>query len=358
MLLALILIHKQVGKRHWNLFMDQHLNIWLLQNNSPAARFRLDRTAESLHLVIENGRRALLIINEKSRVGAAASVEAEHVLEKAGFTVEKRQSPAPDALPAIIRDAASTADCVILGGGDGTLNAALPGLLDTGLPLGIIPLGTANDLARTLSIPANTKAAVAIIASANLRSVDLGEVNGHPFFNVASIGFGVDLTRALTRDAKSRWGTLGYLIAGLRVLRRMSPFHVTVRVGETVRRSKTVHLAVGNGRHYGGGMTVSEHAAIDDNRLDVYSLEVPNALALIKMLPSLRRGTHGRWAEVETIAGQEVTIETGKPRSVNADGEIVTRTPAHFRVLPRALKVYAPAAAAQQGILAKITEKD
>lgn len=239
---------------------------------------------------------------------------------------------------------------MIVGGGDGTLNAALPGLRDTGLPLGIIPLGTANDLARTLALPLDIDEAAHVIAAGNRCKVDLGEVNGHPFFNVASIGFGVDLTRALTRDAKLRWGTLGYLIAALRVVRRAQPFHATIRIGDTVRRSKTVHLAVGNGRHYGGGMTVSEDARIDDNRLDVYSLEVPNAFALIKLLPAMKAGTHGRWAEVETMAGQEVTIETSRPRSVNADGEIVTRTPAHFRVLSGAVQIYAPVESAKNRI--------
>ncbi len=89
-------------------------------------------------------------------------------------------------------------------------------------------------------------------------------------------------------------------------------------------------------------MTVSEDAAIDDNRLDVYSLEVANAWALIKLLPSLRTGRHGRWGEVRTMAGQEVTVETSRPRSVNTDGEITTRTPAHFRVLHGAVRVFAP----------------
>ena len=81
---------------------------------------------------------------------------------------------------------------------------------------------------------------------------------------------------------------------------------------------------------------------LTEKGLDIYSLEVPNAFALIKILPSLRSGRHGRWAEVKTLAGQEVTVETRRPRSVNADGEIVTRTPAHFRVRPGAVNIYAP----------------
>jgi len=284
-------------------------------------------------------RRALLIVNEKSRSGRAAGRQVEHALGASGITVER---PSGEDLSGAIRAAKGTVDCVVLGGGDGTLNKSLPGLLDTGLPLGVIPLGTANDLARTLALPLDLTQAAQVIAAGHRKSIDVGMVNGIPFLNVASVGFGVDLTRALTHDSKLRWGRLGYLVAAFRVLRRMRPFHATITVGGTVQRCKTVHLAVGNGRHYGGGMTVSEDAAIDDNRLDVYSLEVPGALALLKILPSLRIGRHGRWAEVRTMAGQDVLVETRNPRSVNADGEIVTRTPAKFRVVPGALEIYVP----------------
>ena len=81
-------------------------------------------------------------------------------------------------------------------------------------------------------------------------------------------------------------------------------------------------------------LIVNEHSR-DGNAIGTQAIE-----ALI--LPSLRSGRHGRWAEVKTLAGQEVTVETRRPRSVNADGEIVTRTPAHFRVRPGAVNIYAP----------------
>lgn len=296
-------------------------------------------------------RRALLIVNERSRTGREAARQAEQALAESGIAFDRGAGSGEQDPCAAIRTAKGSVDCVVLGGGDGTLNAALPALLETGLPLGVIPLGTANDFARTLDLPLDPAEAVRIIAAGSLKSVDVGEVNGLPFLNVASVGFGVDLTRALSSDSKRRWGKLGYLVAGLRVLGRMRPFHVTVTVGDNVHRCRTVHLAVGNGRHYGGGMILSEDAAIDDNRLDVYSLEVPGVWALLKILPSLRFGRHGRWAEVETMAGQDVTVETHRPRSVNADGEIVTRTPAHFRVLPGSLQVYAPEQAAGSGAL-------
>ena len=287
-----------------------------------------------------NAKRALLIVNGKSRSGAAARERAAQALTGHGITVVWRDCERGADLPHCIRDARTACDFVVIGGGDGTLSAALPGLRDTGLPFGILPLGTANDLARTLEIPEDMDAAARIIAAGVRRRIDIGEVNGIPFFNVASVGLGVDLTRALTRDAKRRWGVLGYLMAGLRVLHRVRPFHATVTIGGRAHRSRTLHLAVGNGRHYGGGMTLSEDAAIDDNRLDIYSLEASGVFAALKLLPSLRTGTQGRWAEVKTLAGQEVLVETTKPRSVNADGEIVTRTPARFRVIAGAVEVF------------------
>jgi YegS/Rv2252/BmrU family lipid kinase len=287
--------------------------------------------------------RALLVVNQKSRSGAATCDSLAEAFSRIGISLERRDCERSGDLPQLIRDAATICDSVIIGGGDGTLNAALPGIVDTGLPLGIVPLGTANDLARTLALPAEWDKAVEVIATGHRRQIDIGEVNGKPFFNVASVGFGVNLTRALTRDAKRRWGVFGYVAAGLRVLHRVQPFHVTITIGDTVHRSKTLHLAVGNGRHYGGGMTLSEDAAIDDKRLDIYSLEASGIIAALKLLPSLRTGTQGRWSEVEMLAGQEVLVETTKPRSVNADGEIVTQTPAKFRVIPGAIEVFAPA---------------
>lgn len=285
---------------------------------------------------------ALLVVNRKSRGGAEAIEAVRAALGGAGIATRPVACDDPGALVAAIRAEAAGADLLVVGGGDGTLNAALPALLATGLPLGILPLGTANDLARTLGITPELGAAVAVIAAGRTRRIDIGEANGHPFFNVASIGFGVDLTRALTRDAKQRWGTLGYLVAGFRALRRMSRFTALIEEDGHIQRSRTIHLAVGNGRHYGGGMTVSEAAAIDDGRLNVYSLEVRRFWRLLVLLPAMRRGDHGRWEEVRTLSGSDITVRTRRPRSVNTDGEITTRTPVRFQVRPGAVTVFVP----------------
>ena len=287
------------------------------------------------------GPRALLLANPRSRSGGDPDTVAG-LLRDAGLDPLCPPVDGPGTAE-LIRAHAHEVDRVVLAGGDGTMNAAAPALLETGLPFAVIPLGTGNDLARTLGIPEDPAEAARVAAGDRLRAIDVGMANDVPFFNVASVGFGVDLTRALTRDAKRRWGKLGYAVAALRVLARMRPFSAAIRCGDEVVRSRTVHVAVGNGRHFGGGMTVSERSRIDDGTLDVFSLEVGGVWGLVRLLPALRRGDHGRWHEVRTGEGEEIEIRTRRRRAVNTDGEITTRTPVVIRVLPRAVRVFVPA---------------
>ena len=283
----------------------------------------------------------LLVANPHSRHGPTGPREACDALESHGLPVEAAPWR-PDHLSDIIRERAPGLHAVVVAGGDGTVNAAARGLMDTCLPLGILPAGTANDLARTLGIPTDFAQAARIVAEGRLRRIDVGMANDVPFFNVASVGFGVDLTRALTRDSKRRWGTLGYALAALRTLRRMRPFTAWISYGGEVHVSRTVHLAVGNGRHYGGGMTIASDARIDDHRLDIFSLEVASVWRLLRLLPALRSGQHHAWREIRTLAGQAAEVRTRHPRSVNTDGEITTRTPVRFEIRTEAVQVFVP----------------
>ncbi|MDQ0505673.1 lipid kinase [Xanthobacter agilis] len=299
---------------------------------------------------IPGHRRALLLINPRARQGSAPLAAARAQLQAGAIDVV--EAPWPDraagshALADLIRRHARAADravdLVIVGGGDGTLNAVAPALSDTGLPLGVLPLGTANDFARTLGIPADPVAAARLLITAEPRPVDLGEVNGHPFLNVASIGFSADLARALTTEAKRRFGVLGYGIVAARLLWQSRLFTAFIEHDETVETVRTLQVSVGNGRYYGGGMAVAETATADDGHLDFYSLEVDHWWRLLALLPSLRRGTQGQWNDVRAFRTTEVVVRTSRPRPVNTDGELVTFTPAHFKIRPGALRVLAP----------------
>jgi diacylglycerol kinase (ATP) len=287
-------------------------------------------------------RRALLIVNNKSRSGEAQCKTASerlraHDIEPVHVECKRRE----DMSPLIVRHR-DQVDCVIVGGGDGTINAAALGVIEADLPLGILPLGTANDLARTLEIPVDLDGAADVIAAGTTRRIDLGLVNGEPFFNVASLGLSAELAQKLTRDIKRRYGRLGYALVALKVLLQARPFRAIITSETETVRVRTLQIAVGNGVFYGGGNAVEQDAAIDDQHLDLYSLELERAWKLAFMARSFRHGRHGAWREVRAIKAQEFDIRTRRPRPINADGEIVTQTPAHFTIKPAAVTVFAP----------------
>lgn len=285
---------------------------------------------------------ALLLVNRFARQGQSDLSQAIDRLKELGLELIEVSPDRPEAISDLIRRYEGKVDRVLIGGGDGTLNAAIEGLVDTGLPLGILPLGTANDLARTLGIPKALPDACKVILGDRLQAIDLGWVNGQYFFNVASLGLSVKITQQLNRDLKRRWGILAYGITALKVLFRSRPFTAHIRVGDDWHRIKTVQIAVGNGRYYGGGMTVAADAAINDQRLDLYSLEIDHWWQMLALLPAMRSGTHASWNWVHGMHGQEFEIRTTRPLPINTDGEITTSTPAVFRVIPKALSVFVP----------------
>ena len=287
-------------------------------------------------------RRALLIVNRRARAGVRALDDVMTILEEGGIDIVESELASRDQVLAEICEDADKIDLVILGGGDGTLNAAAPALVQTGLPLGILPLGTANDLARTLGLPADPQDAARVIVAGHTARIDLGEVNGIFYFNVASIGFSARLARRLTSDAKRRWGAFGYALVASRLVAESRPFLVQIEHDGKVEQSRTIQVSVGNGRYYGGGMAVEESATADDGRLDVYSLEISSSWRLLALAPALRRGTQGNSKYVRSFSTTELTLKTRRKHEVNADGELVTTTPAHFRVRPRAVKVFVP----------------
>lgn len=294
-------------------------------------------------------RRALLLINRHSRRGDRAYWAAIQELEQWGLEVVQVEAKHTDEFASLIRQQADSVDLVVVGGGDGTLNAAVEGIVETGLPLGILPLGTANDLARTLGLPLTVPEACQAIATGYLKPIDLGWVNGKHFFNVASIGLSVDITQNLTKDAKKRWGVLAYAKTALKAISQLKRFRAEIRCNGKAVGVKTVQIAIGNGRFYGGGMAIAHDAAIDDQRLDLYSLEVRHTWHLLFVLPALWKGHH-RKLGVRTLESQTIEIRTKKPYPINTDGEITTQTPAVFKLVPHAIQVIVPRPIAVTGL--------
>lgn len=300
--------------------------------------------------------RALLMINRHCRQGESDLEQVLRRFAERGLAVEQIQPDGPDELAAEIRRRASTFDCIVLGGGDGTLRGAAAALVESGLPLGILPLGTANDLAHSLGIPDDPVAAVDVIADAVTHRVDLGRVNGHYFFNAAHIGLGAKVTSRVSQDRKRRWGVLGYARSILEAWRDVRPFMAEIACDGEIHYLRSIQVTVGNGRFFGGGMTVHDEAAIDDQLLDVYSIHPQSIWHVAALLPALRTGRHETLGEVANFRGQRIVIRTRRPKSITADGEFISQTPAVFEVVPAALPIYVARGEARAEGLSRVAQ--
>ena len=285
--------------------------------------------------------RALLLINPLARRGADGAEEIAAALRRAGLSLVVEPSGDPSAYPRLIHQHAGEVDRVVVAGGDGTLSAAVQELVDLGLPLAILPLGTANNFARSIGLPLDLPGAIAVAAGSRRRLVDLGRVNGRWFCTTASIGLSVQITEELSPESKRRWGPVAYALTAIKVLRRSHPFHADIAWEGGTRHTRTVQIVVGNGPHYGAALTVAPDATVDDARLDLYSLEVNHWWELLKVAPFLKSGTHVHRREVEALKTRACEVRTRKPMPIDIDGELGGETPARFEVVPKAIEVFA-----------------
>lgn len=280
------------------------------------------------------------MINRHCRQGETGLEQVLERFAERGIAVAQIQAEGAQQAAAEIRKRAAEFDLLVIGGGDGTLRSAAAAVVDSGLPVGILPLGTANDLARALGIPADPLAAVDIIAAGETHRIDVGRVNGHYFFNAAHIGLGATVTDHVSSDRKRSWGVLGYARSLLEAWRSARPFIAELDCDGEIHYLRTLQITVGNGRFFGGGMTVHEEALLDDQLLDVYSIRPQSLWQIAAMLPALRAGKHRQLDEVASFRGRRIVIRTRKPRPVTADEEPITQTPAVFEVVPAAVTVY------------------
>lgn len=294
--------------------------------------------------------RAALIVNTGSRTGAQAFARAEQRLTALGVPLVDAfglRDPArlPETVEAVLADGC---DLVVLGGGDGTVSAVVDQLVGGRAVLGVLPLGTANDFARTMGIPADVDAACEVLRSGKVVDVDLGVADGNYFVNVASLGLSVAVSRALSHDLKRRFGAAAYPVATLKAYRGYAPFrarldfprgdHVAIDIAEAMQ------VAIGNGRYYGGGNVMSPDAGIDDQSLDVYAIARGRFRDHLAIVSAFRSGRFVEHELVTHVATREVVVRTDPPRHINIDGEVVTATPEVFRVVHNGLHVAVPQA--------------
>lgn len=226
--------------------------------------------------------------------------------------------------------------------GDGLIGAVGGAMAGAETPLGILPGGRGNDLARVLGIPADPEAAVATVLAGEARRIDVGEANGKRFLGIASVGFDSEANRRANETRFLR-GNLVYAYAALRTLAGWKPARFTIAVDDERVRLSGYSVCVANSRAYGGGMYIAPAAELDDGEFDVVTIGEVGKLRFVRGLPKVFKGTHVEKDEVRVFRAPRLELSASQPFAVYADGEHLTDLPASLRVLPRALSVLAPA---------------
>jgi diacylglycerol kinase (ATP) len=288
--------------------------------------------------------RPLLILNSQAG-GASASADIEtHLLAAFPYAAVVRPSGPAGAIAAIERRDPAI-DAVIVGGGDGSVSSILAPLIGSGLPLGVLPLGTANDFARSIGI-ADLDAAFAAIRGGMTRAVDIGEANERLFLNTIAIGLPAAAARGLTSEMKKRLGMFAAAAVIPKILHRGRSFSVEIEDDRgTVTVQSCIAVLAGSGRYIGGFPVAYDH--LEDGVLHLVVARARSWWEAFSILGSaLVRRLPEDWNVTER-ATPRCTLRTSRPLDVALDGDIAFKTPVDLRVHPGAIQVFATAIGAK-----------
>jgi YegS/Rv2252/BmrU family lipid kinase len=288
----------------------------------------------------------VLLVNPTSGAGRALKVlprvEAALDAGRVPFRVVRTKSLDHGVDKALTAIGAGELPVVI--SGDGLVGAVGGAIAGSEIPLGIVPVGRGNDLARVLGIPTEPEEAIAVVLAGHTRTIDIGEANGKPFLGIASVGFDSDANRIANESRLG--GNLVYAWAALRALIAWKPARFTIAIGDQRTRVEGYSVVVANNKAYGGGMYIAPDAQIDDGEFDVVTIARVGKMRFLGNLPKVFKGSHVGNDEVQVVRAARLSVSASRPFAVYADGEHLTDLPADLRVIPSALRVLVPATAA------------
>jgi diacylglycerol kinase (ATP) len=328
-------------------------------------------TAEMVLLNLTQSRTAYLIFNPVSGRGnpdrdllAIRQILEPQILVRAIFTT-------PDVDPAVQTQAAiaeiqahaaekNAPDLIIASGGDGTVSAVAGAIVGTGIPLGIVPRGTANAFSVALGLPTTLKGACETILAGHTRIVDAARCNDLPMILLAGIGFEAGMVDRADRELKNRLGTLAYLMAGVQQLAAQQPFEAEVEIEKTISRFQCSAISVANAapatsvlaQGFGqvlfddGLLDVTLHLSQTGNQGILASLQSVTSLTTMFASALVKRPTDRN--DIICLRTRHLKVTANPPEKIVVDGEIVGTTPAEFECLPKSLTIFSPIASASQ----------
>ncbi|RBQ19489.1 diacylglycerol kinase [Spongiactinospora rosea] len=302
------------------------------------------RSKDEHTAAIKTDRKIAVVVNTHSRRGRRRFPEVLRLLDAKGLNPMAVHAVVnPKRLRQTLESALALGpDLLIVGGGDGTLSSAVRHLAQRDVALGVLPLGTTNNFARSLGLPLDLAGAAEVFRTGKVADVDVGMAGDRPFANLASFGVSVEVAGTVRPWVKRLIGRAAYPLTALAVLPRHRPFRAYITVDGRRHELLTHQLNVANGRFH-GGWQVARDMSIDNGTLVAYQLGSGKRLRLL--LETMVRAVSGRWRSLAGgpfVVGGEMLLETDPPMAADVDGEVRLSTPLTLRTVPNGLRVMVP----------------
>jgi diacylglycerol kinase (ATP) len=278
------------------------------------------------------------------QTGRRRLAPALDVLRRAGVEPTIRESHSGRHLVELAQQAQEEKpDLVVSAGGDGTHHYVLNGLWGGQAPLGIIPLGTGNDLAKGLRIPSEPQKAARVLLAGVPKPIDLARIGRTLYHCIAGVGFDSVVTRFANEQVRWLSGSPRYAWAILRCLKFYQPHRLEIRSDGNDFTGDVIFATIGNNRSYGGGVTMAPRAQLDDGLLDVCIVPAMSKLELLRWVPAAYRGEHLAHPRMGYFQTSRLALSSPSHLELFADGEFIQELPATIEAVPNALRVIVPA---------------
>jgi diacylglycerol kinase (ATP) len=291
-------------------------------------------------------RRVLVVWNPAagSKAGVRTNLTSEDVLRqtmrKAGLGDDLFVSPNADATRRRVREAvASGVDVVVAAGGDGTAGLVAEALIGNSTALGILPLGSAMNIGRSLGVPRDVAAAARILVDGEIAEVDIGRAPDGLFFEMASVGINAAV---LAEAHKLAEGAYDSILGMLRAILTYRPATMTIEMDEETVETGALMVVVANTPFTGAGLALAPEARLDDGRFDIAVYRHFSRWELTRHVLSILAGRRRYSPKVRTFRSARVRITAHRSLPVRADARSLGATPVEFEVVPRALRVVVP----------------
>lgn len=230
-------------------------------------------------------------------------------------------------------------DILVAAGGDGTVGRIAGELLGSATALGILPMGSVMNVARSLGLPRDLDGAAGVIADGRVATIDVGLVRGAPFYEAGSIGMNAAMFREAQRFDDGDWSSI---VRTIWVALRYRPARMELHLDDRIVRTRALMVTVANGPYTGLGMVVAPAARLDDGRFDVRVFRGFSKPELLRHLGSIAFGRRRYAPRVSTYRSRRVEVRSRHPLPCRADARDLGTTPVTFEVRPRALRVVVP----------------